>query len=391
MKKVLMLASVASMIDQFNRSNLDILIDMGYEVHVAANFINGNTSSNKRTNDFKRELLELGVIYHQIDFSRKITNIGLNIRAYKQIKSLMKENNYDFIHCHSPIGGVCGRIAGYKTKTPVMYTAHGFHFHKGAPLKNWLLFYPVERQLAKLTDILITINNEDQKLSRKFKAKEVAYVPGIGIDSEKFEKIVVDKESIRQELGIPPETTVLLSIGEMIKRKNHETAIRALAKLNKEEFIYLICGKGELESYLKEIVISLGLENKVKFLGFRKDIPEICLASDVFLFPSFQEGLPVSVMEAMSAGLPVVCSSIRGNTDLITNGVGGYLVEPNNINGFKENISKLIDRNNSSLIKKMGAINIKEVKKYDKKVVIVKMQSLYKKIASGDLEKTYKN
>ncbi len=194
MKKVLIVASVASMIDQFNMQNINILKQQGYEVHVAANFEKGSTISEERLLEFKKELKNLNVLYFQVDFSRRIGNIGQNIKAYKQIKEIIKQNKYKFIHCHSPIGGVCGRIAAKTTGTKVMYTAHGFHFYKGAPMKNWVLYYPIERVLSYLTDVLITINNEDYELSKnKMKSKSLYYIPGVGVDVSNFSDIKVDK------------------------------------------------------------------------------------------------------------------------------------------------------------------------------------------------------
>lgn len=376
MKKVLILASVASMIDQFNRLNIDILKELGYQVHVAANFIHGNTCSASKIEEFKKELKNLGVVYYQIDFSRSITKVTSNINAYKQVKNLMENNNYDFIHCHSPIGGFCGRIAGYKTRTPVIYTAHGFHFYKGSPLKNWILYYPIEYLLSNYTDVLITINKEDYYTAKKLKAKIVKYVPGIGINVENFTNKKVDRNYLRYRLGIPSEAFVLLSVGELNKNKNHETIIKAIAKLNNPNIYYIICGKGVLEGYLKNKIKDLGIEKQVKLLGFRKDINEIYHISNAFVFPSYREGLSVALMEAMASGLPIICSNIRGNTDLVENGKGGYLVSPNDIEGFSSAINKLI---NSDLIK-FSQSNIEKLKDFSKEKVREKTTDIYKEL-----------
>src|SRR5680860_205168 len=287
MKKMLMLASVASMIDQFNMSNIDILKKQGYEVHVAANFKYGNTSSKQRVDEFKKELKELNVPFYHVDFSRKITDILSNIKAYKQIKNLMLKNKYKFVHCHSPIGGVCGRIAGHSTNTPVIYTAHGFYFFKGAPLKNWLLSYPIERWLARYTDVLITINKEDYARAKKsFKSGSVKYIPGVGLDIKKFSEVIVDKLAKRRELEVPGEAFVLLSVGELNRNKNHEVIIRAISNLNKSNIYYVICGQGPLENYLRTLSKKLGLEKYVKLLGYCKDLAEVYKSADIFAFPS---------------------------------------------------------------------------------------------------------
>lgn len=375
MKKVLILASVASMIDQFTMPNIHILIKKGFKVHAAANFEEGNTSSPERITEFKKELEALGVIFFQIEFSREITNVRSNFRAYRQIKKLMLQNDYSFVHCHSPIGGVCGRLAGRATGTKVIYTAHGFHFFKGAPIINWLLFYPVERFLARYTDVLITINKEDYAVAQRFSAKMVKYVPGIGVDTKRFEThSTYNRGTIRAKLGIKDERIVFVSVGELNKGKNHECVIRALSHLPYQEFTYLICGIGSLDIYLLSLVRKLGLEKRVFLLGFRKDIPEILSAADVFLFPSLREGLPVALMEAMASGLPVVCSNIRGNSDLIEGEKGGYLVAPNE-KDFRSAIEQIL--NNRPLWKKMGEFNKQVISEYDVSVIEKHTMEIY--------------
>ncbi|WP_338449640.1 glycosyltransferase family 4 protein [Niallia oryzisoli] len=364
MKKILIVSTVSRQFYLFEQGNIEVMKSLGYEVHAAANYSDAN-----------ERLDTLDIIRHHFDIERSPFSLK-NIRAYKQLKEIMKSENFDAIHCHSPMGGVLARLAAKATGiSSVIYTAHGFHFYKGASKINWLIYYPVEKLLSSYTDVLITINKEDYERAKKFKAKRVVYVPGIGVDTNKFRNVSIDREAKREQLGIPKNTVVLLSIGEMIKRKNHETALKALANLENQNFIYLICGRGQLEDYLMNLTKTLGIENRVRFLGYRNDIPEICIASDVFLFPSFQEGLPVSVMEAMSVGLPIICSEIRGNIDLLDNGEGGYLLNPIDIDGFQFYIKRLLE--NNELRKSMGRRNSEEVLKYDKKVIKEKMRKIY--------------
>ncbi|MCM3756319.1 glycosyltransferase family 4 protein [Sporosarcina aquimarina] len=365
MKKILIVSTVSRQFYLFEQGNIEVLKSLGFEVHAAANFSDAN-----------ERLDSLGIIRHPFDINRSPFSLK-NIKAYKQLKEVMKFGHFDAIHCHSPMGGVIARLVAKSLGvTPVIYTAHGFHFYKGAPFINWAVYYTVEKFMARCTDHLITINQEDFQKANEFKAGKVHYVPGIGVDTSKFNVTVYSREEKRTELEIDKDTVVLLSIGEMIKRKNHETALRALEKLKDESFVYLICGRGELDSYLKDLTVSLGIQEKVKFLGYRNDIKEICIASDIFIFPSYQEGLPVSVMEAMSAGLPIVASEIRGNTDLIENGVGGYLLHPEDIGGFAETIQKVVK--DKELRKSMGAKNKDEVKKYDISIVREKMRDIYR-------------
>lgn len=279
--------------------------------------------------------------YYDIPFVRNPLHPS-NVKAYRSLKKIIDEGNYDIIHCHTPVGGMLGRfVARHARKhgTKVMYTAHGFHFFKGAPLLNWLVYYPAERWMAHYTDDLITINKEDYNRAQNFKAKRVHYVPGVGIDLDKFAPPVDDterqreKDEKRRELMLKPEDFVILSVGELIKRKNHEVVIRAIAQIKQQSeetynrIQYLICGRGVLEQNLKQLVHDLDVAESVHFLGYRSDICQICHASDLFVFMSFQEGLPVALMEAMACGLPVVCSDIRGNQDLVFDGENGILSE----------------------------------------------------------------
>jgi glycosyltransferase involved in cell wall biosynthesis len=356
--------------------NIKLLIKNGYQVDVACNFKKGNACSNEEVLILKEQLKNLDVNYYQIDFERDVKKLFKNGKAYFQVLDLVKKNNYSFIHCHTPIGGVCGRLAGKTTGTKVIYTAHGFHFYKGAPIKNWLLYYPVEKILAYYTDILITINREDYQLAKRFKAKKIVYVPGVGINTNKFNCLEVDIDQKRKKLGLNKDDFVILSVGELSKRKNQEVIIEALSKLKNPQIKYLICGQGDLQEFLINKAEELNVN--VEFLGFREDIPEICAITDLFAFPSSQEGLPVALMEAMAAGLPVVCSKIRGNTDLVEDGKGGYLVDSNDSDGFANAIKKLyknIDKRHN-----MGSYNAQSVKKFDSSEVMYRMNEVYNEI-----------
>lgn len=364
MKKILIVSTVSRQFYLFEQGNIEVLKSMGYEVHCAANF-----------DDTNERLDALDIVRHHFDIQRSPWSFQ-NLRAYKQLREIMITQKFDAIHCHSPMGGVLARLAAKSIGlTPVIYTAHGFHFYKGAPKKNWIIYYNVEKFLAKYSDVLITINKEDYEKALKFKARKVIYVPGIGVESSKFNNISKCRMAKRKELEIPEDTIVLLSIGEMIHRKNHETALRALAKIKNTNLLYLVCGRGELQFHLEKLAEDLGLKDKVRFLGFRNDIPEICSASDVFVFPSYQEGLPVSVMEAMSAGLPIICSRIRGNIDLIESGRNGFLHEPSDAIELAKHIKVIIE--DEDLRNQMGETNLGDVKQYDKEVVKASMRKVY--------------
>ncbi|KGK91278.1 hypothetical protein DP73_04780 [Desulfosporosinus sp. HMP52] len=371
MKKILIVSTVSRQFYLFEQGNIEVLHSLGYEVHAAANFRDANP-----------RLDELNIVRHPFDIQRSPFSFK-NIKAYKQLKEIMKSEDFDAVHCHSPMGSVLARLAARAVGiSKVLYTPHGFHFYKDAPLLNWLLYYPIEVLLSLYTKVIITINQEDYSLAQKFKADKVCYIPGIGVNTQKFSSKNADRGKTRAMLEIAEETVVLLSVGELNKNKNHETVIRAVAKINDPRVIYLICGRGKLQAYLKNLVRSLGVEKKVRFLGFRNDVAEIYSASDIFVFPSYHEGLPVSVMEAMSAGLPVICSNIRGNTDLIENGQGGFLLNPKDVNGFAKFIKKVAEDRKLRLF--MGQKNIETVKTFDVSKVKVKMKELYSEVILGD-------
>ena len=390
-KTVLIVASVASMIDQFNIPNIKLLISMGYQVDVATNFIYGSTCTDEKIKELLKFLDELKVDCYQIDFNRKATDIRADVRAMRQLDHVMRGTErpvnitryhrinsitpYTFVHAHSPIGGVIGRIIAKKYEIPVIYTAHGFHFYDGAPKKNWLIYYPIEKELSRITDVLITINKEDYRRAKAcFHAKKTVYIPGVGVDTEKFKSGVIDSGEKRKEMGIGEDTILILSVGELTARKNIEIVIKALAQLNNNSIQYLIAGKGEKEKELKALVRSLGLEEQVHFLGFRTDIAELCQAADIFIFPSRQEGMPLALMEAIACKTPVVCSRIRGNTDLVKG--EEYLFDENNVDDVVRILQPLVvSRNNiRALTANAVASNISALRSCDIKSVERRMK-----------------
>lgn len=347
--------------------------EQGWETSVAAH------------NDFEDEhiLIPNCDAYYDVPFARSPFSLK-NIKAYRQLKHIIDANNYDIIHCNTPVAGILTRIAARRTRkrgTKVIYMAHGFHFYKGAPLLNWLLYYPAEKHFAKDTDVLVLINQEDyaSAKNRRFKAEKIEYLPGVGVDTGRFAPRGL-REAARKALGVSEDTMVLLSVGELIPRKNHALILRALAAAADERLHYYICGSGELKDRLQKEIETLGLSKHVKLLGFRRDIPELCEAADIFVFPSLQEGLPVALMEAMAAGLPCVASDVRGNRDLIENGKGGYLCVPNDEGDFAGAIGRLAS--DSELRKVMGARNKETVKAYDIGNILPRMAEIYRYCAN---------
>ena len=314
------------------------------------------------------------------DIARSPFNFCQNYKAYKQLVEFIKQEKIDYIHCNTPTGGILGRLAGKKCKVKkIIYQAHGFHFYKGAPKKNWLVYYPVEKWLAKYTDALITINKEDFELaSKKFRLRnngKVYYVAGVGIDSKQYLSDGKLRDEKRAELNIPLDAFVIISVGELNENKNNKVIISALEKLKNKNIHYILCGVGDKKDELSAMAQSAGISENIHFLGYRTDIKALYNASDCFVMPSYREGLSRSAMEAMASGLPCILSDIRGNRDLIENGSGGFLCKPDDASGFSEAMLKLYG--DSLLCEKMKAYNLKKINDFDTSVVEKEIREIY--------------
>lgn len=368
--KILYVATISDTINAFLVPHIEILLDQGHYVDIACNI---QMHLNPR-------LLERGCKVFNLEFQRSPLAMQ-NYQSYREMINIITNENYDLVHVHTPVAAACTRLACRKfSNTKVIYTAHGFHFFKGAPIKNWLLYYPIEYILARYTDVLITINKEDYDRARKsLKACKVEYISGVGLNTEKFSNVSVDKLAKRIELNVSPEAYCILSVGELNQNKNHETVIKAIATLNNRNIQYIICGEGPLEDYLKDLAMKLGLEKQVKLLGYRSDIAEIFKVADVFVFPSFREGLPVALMEAMASGLPIICSDIRGNRELIENGKNGYIVESNDSKEISFKINNIYQEIKAN--EQIRNENQMKVKQFDIKCVINKLQKIYADIS----------
>ncbi len=375
--KALIVASVASMIDQFNMQNIELLLEKGYDVDVACNCKEGNTISDERIKALIEKLKLKNVKVYHIPIPRKISNIKGIKTSITEIRKMCKKNGYTLMHCHSPIGSVVARIAACNARKKgmkVIYTAHGFHFYKGAPKKNWLVFYPIEKMCSKLTDVLITINQEDYIFAKKhMKAKKIEYIPGVGIDIKKFNNGEFDRAAKRKELGLDADDIMLLSVGELNQNKNHEVIIKAIGALENQNIHYFIAGKGDKEEFLKKLAEQKNV--KLHLLGYRTDISELYNSADIFVFPSIREGLSVSLMEAMASGLPCIVSKIRGNVDLIEEGKSGYLCNPMNEEKFRKKINELA--NDKIKRKEFGKRNQSKAEKYKIEEVLNRTKLIY--------------
>ena len=367
--KILYITTISLTMNSFFKPHVQMLVDEGCQVDIACN-----------DEGLPLDVLfeKLGCVLHRIDFSRSPLSMD-NIRAYKQLKAVIENGSYDIVHCHTPNASVITRLVcrKYRKKTglKVFYTAHGFHFYKGAPKMNWLVFYPIEKLCSRFTDKLITINKEDYALAKeKFHAGEVHYVPGVGIDLSRFENLQVDRNAKRREIGVPEDAFLLLSVGELNENKNHQIIIRALARLNDKNVHYAIAGVGEKRNSLLQLAAELGVAEQVHLLGYRKDIPELNHSADVFCFPSRREGLGVSAIEAMACGLPLISSNIHGINDYSIDGVTGYKCAINDELLFASAISKILEANN---LEKIQIYNKKTSQKYGVKGICEVLRKIY--------------
>lgn len=372
--KVLIVSTIATTVKAFLLPNVRILREQGYEVEIAANFrpeINGGN----RSEEFEKIFADAGAASHQIDFTRSPKDISSHKLAYKQLVSLLRNGDYAFVHTNTPIASTLCRKACHVTGTRCIYTAHGFHFYDGAPLANWLLWYPIEKHMSRYTDVLITINHEDYERARtKFHAKKTVYIPGVGVDLSRFRPVKLTGEK-RRELGLGNDDFVMLNVGELSPRKNQAVAVEALALLPDNVHL-VICGQGPDHEALVQLAESLGVANRLHLLGYRSDIAEIIAASDAFVFPSLQEGLPVAVMEAMACGLPVVASKIRGiDPDLIVDHESGLVLPETTPENIGHAVKELMS--DPELGKWLAATAVNSIQKFGLEDVLAQESKVY--------------
>ena len=317
MKKILYITTVSRTINAFLIPHIERLIEEGYKVDCACSI----------DKEVDKSIVDKGCNIFDIPFSRNPLDIK-NVKAFKTLVKLQEENQYDIVHVHTPVAGVYGRLL--KLKFPnlkTIYTVHGFHFYKGAPFINWIIYYPIEKFMAKLTDTMITINSEDYNESKSFKTKDIRKINGVGVDLSKYK--LEDKEQIRMKLKIKEDNFIIIMIAEINKNKNHKQLIDSIEILKNKgiENIQVLCvGDGVLFDEVKKNISERGLDENIKMLGFRNDINELISACDIGILLSYREGLPRNIMELMACKKPVIGTNIRGVRDLIQDNINGFLV-----------------------------------------------------------------
>lgn len=372
MKKILYVSTVSSTINSFLVPHIKALVDRGDLVDCAANL------DYELNIDIDKELHDIGVRFFELSFSRNPFTIG-NINAFKRLIKIQEENKYDIVHLHTPIASAYGRLL--KIKFPnlrIIYTAHGFHFYKGASLINWAIYYPIEKFMARFTDDIITMNFEDYKIAKTFKFKNVHKLNGVGIDLKKYNLNNFDKNEVRAELGLKDDDFVILMIAEVNKNKNHKQMIDAIEILRNKgiENIKVICaGDGVIFNEVCNYIKEKKLIDNIRMLGFRNDVNKLIVACDIGILMSYREGLPRNVMELMACGKPVIGTNIRGIRDLIKNDVNGYLVRVNDIQDTSNKIERVYMYNNE--VKNMSLKSIEYIKEYSINKVIDSLKKVY--------------
>ena len=361
MKRIL-LTCTDLMTIQFMVPHIRYLAENGFSVDLACSVVGD------RLDDVKHAVGNVAKI-HTLRLVRSPFS-PTNLKGYGDLKKILEENEYDIIWTNEPVMGVMTRLAARKSRkkgTKVLYMAHGFHFFKGAPLLNWLMWAPTEIIMSRFNDVLVTINWEDYNWAKKHTHTPVIkHIDGIGVDFSDRES-VIPREEKREQLGIAPDDILISSVGELQKRKNHQVIIKAIAALKNDKIKYIICGQGVLENYLKSLVSKNNLQNQVFFLGYRQDIPEIMSACDIFAHPSVREGLGLASLEAMASGLPLITSNVQGVPDYVENGVTGYMCAPKDVEAFTHNLNTLVS--DKELRLKIGKNNIDFVQKYRVEVI----------------------
>ncbi len=376
-QKVLIITTISGFLQQFELNDVRILQALGYEVHYASNF---ETSVYGIDNE---QLQKLGIVIHPISIQKSPCAVGKNLKALRELCRIIREERILAIHCHNPLGGVVGRLAAFlggKKRPYVLYTAHGFHFYKGAPFVNWMLFFPAEYLLARLTDCLITVNEEDYQRVCAMPLKKggrAERIPSVGIAEEKFSDRAELRMGIREKHGIPEDCFYILTAGELNRNKNQQVLLHTVALLGQEKIHLGICGEGSCREGLKVLAEELGITEKVSFLGYRNDLWELLAAADAFAFPSIREGFAIAPLEALAAGLPLITSERRDSREYIRDEENGFLCRKNIPQEYVRAIRILIKQ--PELRKKMSENGREAAKKY----ALPKTECIMKKIYSS--------
>lgn len=383
MKKVLYVTTVSRTINAFLIPHINMLLDNGYHVDCAC-------SIDKKLD---KSLINKGVKVFDLPFNRSPLSVG-NIKSFRKLIQIQKENEYDIVHVHTPIASIFGRLLKVRfNNLKTIYTAHGYHFLKGGSKLGWIIYYPIEKFMAKFTDVTININNEDYQITKnKLKPKNTYYLKGVGIDLTKYKKLNEnEKARKRLELGLKDDDFVVIMIAELNENKNQIQLIKAIEILkDRYKNIKALCvGEGDKLSELIQEIKTRNLENNIKFLGFRSDVNELINISDIGVLLSYREGLPRNIMELMANGKKIIATDIRGNKDLVCNSNIGTLVKVGDYEETAKAIEfyikekKLLEKSPNEVIGKEEKI-IQKIKDYEVSEICKELKTIYISLGGVD-------
>lgn len=335
---LLMTTSVPSTLTAFLLPYAEHYRRRGWRVEAASNGVTGVA-----------RCVEAFDAVHDIGWTRSPSDPVNLTQAPARLRQIVREGGFDIVHAHDPIAAFVTRFAlrGMRAAgVRVVYTAHGFHFYEGAPPVQATVFREVERLASRWTDRLIVINHEDLASAGAFPVARrggLRYMPGIGVDMRRYDPAAVDDgavAAVRDELSLAPGQPLFLMIAEFNPGKRHRDAVAALANAASDDAVLAFAGVGPLMDEVAAQARSLGVQDRVRFLGYRDDIPVLLRASTAMLLPSEREGLPRSIMEAAALERPVVATRIRGVTELVTPETG-FLVEVGDVPALSRALDRL--------------------------------------------------
>ena len=376
--KALLLAAMGSVHRQHNKANIKALKEIGAIIYLAANF-GTDTPREKNNTKFVAECKRDGINIIDIPFRRG--GFITNIFRIPVLNKILKREKFDIVHVHTETGGFMLRLSCLiqsKCNTKFVYTPHGMSFWKGSSLKSQLVYRPLERWICSAMDMNLGMNMEEVENLGQWNKRTAHYVHGVGLNVARMQNPSRSREQMREEFGLAESDKFIASIGELDDNKNHITVIKALATLGRKDFKYVVCGVGPNKDMLLAEAECTGLKENVILAGYRSDIPDVLNAADIFVFPSFHEGMPVSALEAMACSLPVVCSAIRGNVDVVKDGDNGYLFKPSDVDTLSRQIALLMD--NEALRQQMGAKNKEIVREFSLEAVTEELKAIYSKV-----------
>lgn len=383
-KQALIITTVSGFVQQFEREDVKLLQELGYTVHYASN-------PDIPAYDYPSGTYEeMGVIFHPIPVIQNPKSFCANQKAYRQLKMLVCQHRIRLIHCHTPVGGALGRMIGrhFGDKVKVIYTAHGFHFYQENDRMVNPLFYRIEKRLAKYTDALITINQEDFNAAQAFQLRglgNVYQIPGVGINPKIFAPVTKEEyDAARTRENIRSNDFYIVSVGELNENKNHILILQALNWLreNGTDIRKIRCdifGNGSEYQNLKGQISAYQLEYNVRLRGYANPIRPVLAGADVFLFPSRREGLGLAAIEALSCGIPVLAAKNRGSREYLQHGKNGYHFPWNDAAGCAFAILRCMTMDGIE-VKEMRKTAVESVKPFLIENTRQRMQEIYKSV-----------